>query len=80
MNIYGISREKLENYFLSINEKKFKAIQVYEWIYDKRVTSFFDMTNLKKDFSGIIRIFLKFSAEYLLYLQSKFNKKNCKLL
>ena len=37
MNIYGMSREKLENYFLSINEKKFKAIQIYEWLYDKKV-------------------------------------------
>ena len=49
MNIYGMSREKLENYFLSINEKKFKAIQIYEWLYDKKVNSFYEMTNLKKE-------------------------------
>ena len=49
MNIYGMSREKLENYFLSIGEKKFKAVQIYEWLYDKKVNSFYEMTNLKKE-------------------------------
>ena len=48
MNIYGIKRNDLEDYFRSINEKKYKALQVYEWLYDKRVDSFYEMTNLKK--------------------------------
>ncbi len=49
MNIYGIKRTDLENYFLDQNEKKFKALQVFEWLYDKKVTSFFEMTNIKKE-------------------------------
>lgn len=49
MNIYGIKRVDLEDYFLKQNEKKFKALQVYEWLYDKRVKSFYDMTNIKKE-------------------------------
>ena len=40
-NIYGVKREDLEKYFIDNNEKKFKALQVYEWLYDKRVSSFF---------------------------------------
>lgn len=48
-NIYGIKRTDLEEYFLSIGEKKFKALQVFEWLYDKRITSFSDMTNIKKE-------------------------------
>jgi len=48
-NIFGITQEQLEKYFLSINEKKFKAIQVYEWLYQKRVSSFNEMTNIKKE-------------------------------
>src|SRR5574344_455228 len=48
-NIYDMSREALENYFLNINEKKFKAIQVFEWLYEKRVKTFSDMSNLKKE-------------------------------
>ena len=46
MNIYNLTYEELENYFLSINEKKYRASQVFEWLYKKRVTSFKEMTNL----------------------------------
>ena len=49
MNIYGIKRVDLETYFFNNNEKKFKALQIYEWLYDKKVRSFYDMTNIKKD-------------------------------
>ena len=49
MNIYGIKRVDLEDYFIKQNEKKFKALQVYEWLYGKRVKSFYDMTNIKKE-------------------------------
>lgn len=48
-SIYGITLEKLENYFLDIGEKKFKATQVYEWLYKKRVTDFDSFKNVKKD-------------------------------
>lgn len=48
-NIYDYTLEELEEYFLSINEKKFKAIQVYEWLYKKRVESFDLMSNIKID-------------------------------
>ena len=49
MNIYGFTRNELENIFDKIGEKKFKATQVYEWLYKKRVNSFDEMTNIKKD-------------------------------
>lgn len=49
MNIYGIKRSDLEKYFICNGEKSFKALQVFEWLYDKRVTSFIEMTNLKKE-------------------------------
>ena len=39
----------LEDYFLSIGEKKFKATQVFDWLYKKRVNSFDDMSNIKKN-------------------------------
>ena len=48
-NIYGIKRKDLEEYFLSNGDKKYKALQVFEWLYEKRVKSFKDMTNIKKD-------------------------------
>ena len=49
MNIYGETLEQLEKYFEDIGEKKFKAIQVYDWLYKKRVDSFDEMSNVKKD-------------------------------
>ena len=48
-NIYDYTLEELEEYFLSINEKKFKAIQIYEWLYKKRLDSFDLMSNIKID-------------------------------
>jgi 23S rRNA (adenine2503-C2)-methyltransferase len=48
-NIYGYTMEMLEEYFTSIGEKKFKASQVYDWLYKKRVNSFDEMTNIGKD-------------------------------
>ena len=49
MNIYGIKRIDLEKYFLDMGEKKFKALQVFEWLYTHKVKSFSEMTNIKKD-------------------------------
>ncbi len=48
MNIYGISLEKLENYLEEIGEKKFHAKQLFRWLYDKRINSFDEITDLKK--------------------------------
>jgi len=49
MNIYDLTLNDLENYFLDIGEKKYRASQVFAWLYEKRVTSFFEMTNLGKN-------------------------------
>lgn len=48
-NIFGYKLSDLEEYFISIGEKKFKARQIYEWIYGKKVYDFFGMSNIKKD-------------------------------
>ncbi len=49
MNIYDYTIKQLEDYFISKGEKKFKAVQVFEWLYQKRVKSFDEMTNIKKE-------------------------------
>lgn len=49
MNIYSFTKKDLENYFEEINEKKFKAIQIYDWLYKKRINDFEKMTNIKKE-------------------------------
>ena len=47
-NIYGLTQQNLEKYFVDNGEKKFKAIQVYEWLYKKRINSFSEMRNVSK--------------------------------
>ncbi len=36
-NIFNYTKKDLENYFINLNEKSFKATQVFEWVYRKRV-------------------------------------------
>ena len=48
-NIYDLSLKELEDYFISIGEKPFRASQVYEGLYKQRLSSFDDMTNLSKE-------------------------------
>ena len=45
-NIYDLTLTELEEYLVSINEKKYRGTQIYDFLYVKRVTSFDDMTNL----------------------------------
>ena len=47
--IYDYNLQDLENYVESIGLKKFKAKQIYKWLYKKRVDSFDVMTDLSKD-------------------------------
>lgn len=48
MNIYSMTIQELENYFENMNEKKYKAKQIYDWLYKKRVENFDEMSNVKK--------------------------------
>ncbi len=48
-SIYDYTKEELENYFKEIGESKFRANQVFDWLYIKRIKAFDEMTNLKKD-------------------------------
>ena len=48
-NIYSITFSRLVDYFLKMGEKKYRAIQLFDWLYVKRVTSFDSITNIKKE-------------------------------
>ena len=48
-NIRHLTLPELESFFDEMGEKKFRAKQVYEWLWLKHATSFADMTNLGKD-------------------------------
>lgn len=48
-NIRHLNLPALQEYFGSIEEKPFRAKQVYEWLWLKHATSFTAMTNLSKE-------------------------------
>jgi 23S rRNA (adenine2503-C2)-methyltransferase len=48
-NIRTLTLEELTEYFISIGDKKFRAKQVWEWLWKKHAQSFEDMTNLSKE-------------------------------
>lgn len=48
-NIRNLSYPDLEAFFLTMGEKKFRAKQVWEWLWQKHAHSFADMTNLSKE-------------------------------
>ena len=48
-SIYGLTRQELIEWAEENGEKKFRATQIWEWLYRKRVQSFEEMTNLSKD-------------------------------
>jgi 23S rRNA (adenine2503-C2)-methyltransferase len=49
VNIRRLSLPDIEAYFEELGEKKFRAKQVYEWIWQKRARTMDDMTNLSKE-------------------------------
>ena len=57
-NIYDLTLKEFEDYFISNNDKKFRATQIYDYLYKKRETDIDKMSNigkttkemLKKDF------------------------------
>lgn len=48
-NIYDYTLDELEQLFIEKKEKKFKATQVFEWLYKKRIKDFNSMSNIKKE-------------------------------
>ena len=54
-SIYNKSFDELVAYFETIGQKKFKATQVFEWLYLKRVKSFDEMSNIKKEIIDVLK-------------------------
>lgn len=50
VNLKGLSKVALERYVDSLGEKKYRAQQIYEWLYARSAESFDEMSNLSKAF------------------------------
>ena len=48
-NIFGFTKEMLEDYFIKMGEKKFKATQVFEWLYNHNEYNIANFSNIKKE-------------------------------
>lgn len=62
-NIFGFTKKDLENYFESINEKKFKATQVFEWLYIHKVWDITKFSNIKKEIQQ--QLLKDFSTDFI---------------
>ncbi|MCX2838028.1 23S rRNA (adenine(2503)-C(2))-methyltransferase RlmN [Salinimicrobium sp. MT39] len=48
-DIRALTKEQLQQFFVSQGDKSFRGTQVYEWLWGKGAHSFEDMTNISKD-------------------------------
>ncbi len=49
-NFYSFTLEQLEAYLKQYGKEKFRAQQIFKWVYEQRVTDFDLMLNLSKNF------------------------------
>jgi len=54
MTISSMTQEELEDFILTQNEKKFRAKQIFDWIHNKQVRSFSEMSNLPAHFRELL--------------------------
>ena len=60
-NIFSITRQELEQYFINNNEKSFRATQIYEFLYKKRIHNIDNMNNIGKNIKELIKNDFDFS-------------------
>jgi 23S rRNA (adenine2503-C2)-methyltransferase len=48
INLMGLSRLQMEQFFLELGEKKFRAHQILKWIHHAGITQIEEMSNLGK--------------------------------
>ena len=49
VNLLGLNQKNLEEFFVSIEERPFRAIQVMKWIHQRGISDFSQMTDLSKE-------------------------------
>ena len=54
-NIYGLTLEQLEELMVQENQNKYRAKQLFSWIYEKNVTDFDLMSDISKKFIATLK-------------------------
>ncbi len=55
INLYDFTLQNLEEHLVARGEKKYRATQLFKWIYEKRVGSFDEMSDVSLKFRDILK-------------------------
>lgn len=55
INLYGLPLEKLEQLMLEEGQKKYRATQLYIWLYEKKATTFDEMSDISLKFREVLK-------------------------
>ena len=77
-SIYDLTLEDMEKFFLDNNSKKFHALQLFSWLYEKRVNSYDEITNISHEM--IDKIENNYSIERLKIVDIQEDIDVCKYL
>lgn len=50
INLYGMEMKKLQTLMVERNQKPFRAVQLFTWLYEKKATSFDEMSDISLSF------------------------------
>ncbi len=62
MLIYDLTHEELVEFLLENNQKKFRADQIWNWLYKQKISSFREMTNLSEELIELLEANFKLQA------------------
>jgi 23S rRNA (adenine2503-C2)-methyltransferase len=66
VNFFGLTLTDLENLLQGMGKEKFRAQQVYKWVYEKKTFDFLQMSNLAKNFREELPQYLDLSLPKIL--------------
>ncbi|MDD3051043.1 MAG: 23S rRNA (adenine(2503)-C(2))-methyltransferase RlmN [Candidatus Cloacimonetes bacterium] len=66
VNILGLTPDEFTKIIVDSGEKKFRADQILQWIYEKRVLSFNEMTSLSIEFREKLETNFSFASPFVL--------------
>lgn len=78
MTLKGLTLSELENYLVSIDQPKYRAKQIFNWLYNHNVTSYDEMNNIPKSLREYLAnntVFNTLTVEKELYDDYEFTKK-----
>lgn len=54
-SIYSLRYEEMQAWLVEYGQQKFRAKQIFEWLYEKRVDTIDEMTNLSKELRALLK-------------------------